>query len=31
MVGGKVVAMRTIEPTIEKLTVSVTGFVPASK
>jgi hypothetical protein len=31
MVGGKVVAMRTIEPTIEKLTVSVTGFVPATK
>jgi hypothetical protein len=31
MVGGKVVAMRTIEPTIEKLTVSVTGFVPATR
>jgi hypothetical protein len=29
--GGKVLAKRTIEPTTEKLTVSVTGFVPATR
>ena len=31
MVGGKVVAKRTIEPTTEKLAVTVHGYVPAAK
>jgi hypothetical protein len=31
MVGGKVLAMRTIEPTTEKLAVSINGYVPAAK
>ena len=31
MVGGKVVAMRTIQPTTEKLAVTVHGYVPPAK
>jgi hypothetical protein len=31
MAGGKVLAMRTIEPTTEKLAVTVNGYVPAAK
>jgi hypothetical protein len=29
--GGKVLAKRTIEPTTEKLAVSINGYVPAAK